>query len=105
MCAHAARRLAHLPLARCVLDACAARLGYPDRAAYARMFAWSTASEWFRLGYSLRELLGIQVRMPGDSSTPNAQRHKHLCMGRSTGLQTIPTKRCQGAAQGTPCTK
>ncbi len=70
MCAHAARRLAHLPLARCVLDACAARLGYPDRAAYARMFAWSTVSEWFRLGYSLRELLGIQVRMPGDSSTP-----------------------------------
>lgn len=59
--AHVARQPLQLGLVRCVLDACAARLGYPDRAAYALMFAWCTASSWFRLGYSLQELLGVQV--------------------------------------------
>lgn len=59
--AHVARQPLQLDLGRCVLDQCARQLGYPDRAAYAHMFAWSTASAWFRLGYSLQELLGVQV--------------------------------------------
>lgn len=59
--AHVAQQPLQLGLARCVLDACAACLGYPDRAAYAHMFAWCTTSSWFRLGHSLQELLGVQV--------------------------------------------
>lgn len=59
--AHVARQPLQLDLARSVLEQCARQLGYPDRTAYAHMFAWSTASAWFRLGYSLQELRSVQV--------------------------------------------
>lgn len=76
--AHAARHPGHLPLARAALDAVAARLGYPDRVTYARVFAWSTCLEWFRRGYSLAELFGVQVR--ASPATHRAQHaHQHMC--------------------------
>ena len=52
---------------RCVLEALAKQLGYSDRAAYVRTFAWTIVSQWFsgkegQPARSLQELFSIQAR-------------------------------------------
>lgn len=61
LCGHAARCPAHRPLVRAQLETLAHRLGYPSLPQYLACVAVPLADAWVSNGFSVQELVDVQV--------------------------------------------
>lgn len=61
LCGHGARCAAHRPLVRAQLETLAQRLGYPSLPRYLDCVAVPLVDAWISNGFSVQELVDVQV--------------------------------------------